>query len=103
MHFCSHETRVTPHAVREWLLQAPGGVRERLKLAVAWGVNHNRGEVQEGRTHGEGENPLPHYGVHGFCVWAAASDTDDFIAKTEGTHLHGVADQITRAPARPRG
>jgi len=67
---------------------------KRLKLAVAWGANHNWAEVQEGRRHREGENPVPHYWDHVFWVWGA-EDMDDFIAKTEGMHLNGVAELIT--------
>ena len=66
----------------------------RLKLAVAWGANHNWAEVQEARRRREGENPVPHYWEHVFWVWGA-SDMDDFIAKTRGMHLNGVAERIT--------
>jgi hypothetical protein len=67
---------------------------KRLALGVAWGANHNWFEVQEGRRQREGENPVPHYWDHVFWVWGA-SDMDDFIEKTKGMHLNGVADQIT--------
>ena len=67
---------------------------KRLKLAVAWGANHDWAEVQEGRRHREGENPVPHYWDHVFWVWGA-SDMDEFIAKTEAMHLNGVASEIT--------
>lgn len=67
---------------------------KRLKLGVAWGANHNWFEVQEGRRHHEGENPVPHYWDHVFWVWGA-SDMDDFIRKTKGMHLNGVVEQIT--------
>jgi len=67
---------------------------KRLKLGVAWGANHNWFEVQEGRRQREGENPVPHYWEHVFWVWGA-SDMDDFIEKTRGMHLEGVAEQIT--------
>jgi dienelactone hydrolase len=67
---------------------------KRLKLAVAWGANHDWAAVQESRRRREGENPVPHYWEHVFWVWGA-SDMDDFIAKTSGMHLNGVASQIT--------
>ena len=67
---------------------------KRLKLAVAWGANHNWAEVQDARRRREGENPVPHYWEHVFWVWGA-SDMDDFIKKTRGMHLDGVASQIT--------
>jgi dienelactone hydrolase len=67
---------------------------KRVKLGVAWGANHNWAEVQEARRNREGENPVPHYWDHVFWVWGA-SDMDDFIEKTEGMHLNGVASEIT--------
>jgi dienelactone hydrolase len=67
---------------------------KRLKLAVAWGANHDWAEVQEARRRREGENPVPHYWDHVFWVWGA-SDMDDFIEKTKGMHLNGVAARIT--------
>lgn len=67
---------------------------KRLKLGVAWGANHNWFEVQEGRRHREGENPVPHYWDHVFWVFGA-SDMDDFIEKTRGMTLNGVAEKIT--------
>lgn len=67
---------------------------KRLKLAVAWGANHDWAAVQEARRNREGENPVPHYWDHVFWVWGA-TDMDDFIAKTESMHLNGVAEQIT--------
>ncbi|MBO1902675.1 alpha/beta hydrolase [Leucobacter weissii] len=67
---------------------------KRLKLGVAWGANHNWFEVQEGRRQREGENPVPHYWDHVFWVWGAA-DMDDFVERTRGMHLNGVAERIT--------
>lgn len=67
---------------------------KRLKLAVAWGANHDWAEVQEARRRREGENPVPHYWDHVFWVWGA-EDMDDFLEKTQDMHLNGVADQIT--------
>ena len=67
---------------------------KRLRLAVAWGANHDWAAVQEARRHREGENPVPHYWDHVFWVWGV-KDMEEFIAKTSGMHLNGVAEQIT--------
>jgi pimeloyl-ACP methyl ester carboxylesterase len=67
---------------------------KRLKFGVAWGANHNWFEVQEGRRQREGENPVPHYWEHVFWVWGA-SGMDDFIEKTKGMTLNGIAEKIT--------
>jgi len=67
---------------------------KRLKLAVAWGANHNWAEVQAGRRNREGENPVPHYWEHVFWVWGV-DDIDAFMAATADMHLNGVADKIT--------
>ncbi|MGO4691259.1 alpha/beta hydrolase family protein [Glaciibacter sp. 2TAF33] len=67
---------------------------KRLALAVAWGANHNWAAVQEARRNREGENPVPHYWDHVFWVWGV-HDMDEFIEKTRGMHLNGVAEKIT--------
>ena len=67
---------------------------KRIKLAVAWGANHNWAEVQIGRRNREGENPVPHYWEHVFWVWGV-DNIDDFMHITAGMHLNGVADKIT--------
>jgi dienelactone hydrolase len=67
---------------------------KRIKLAVAWGANHNWAEVQIGRRNREGENPVPHYWEHVFWVFGA-TDMDDFVEKTKNMHLNGVAEKIT--------
>ncbi|GAB3616146.1 alpha/beta fold hydrolase [Okibacterium endophyticum] len=67
---------------------------KRLKLAVAWGANHNWAEVQQGRRNREGENPVPHYWEHVFWVWGV-DNIDEFMEKTKEMHLNGVADKIT--------
>jgi dienelactone hydrolase len=66
---------------------------KRIKLCIVWGANHNWAEVQEGRRNREGENPVPHYWNHAFWVWNA-TDIDDFMEKTKGMHLNGVAELI---------
>jgi len=67
---------------------------KRLALCVAWGANHNWGEVQLRRLEREGENPVPHYWDHVMWVWGAP-DLDSFIKKAADVHLDGVVEQIT--------
>jgi dienelactone hydrolase len=67
---------------------------KRLKLVVAWGANHNWGEVQKKRLEREGENPVPHYWEHVLWVWGEG-DVDTFISNAERVHLNGVVEQIT--------
>jgi dienelactone hydrolase len=67
---------------------------KRIKLVVAWGANHNWGEVQRRRLQREGENPVPHYWEHVMWVWGY-HDLDAFIAMSAGVHLDGVVEQIT--------
>lgn len=67
---------------------------ERVKLVVAWGANHNWGEVQKRRQRREGENPVPHYWDHVRWVWGAES-TEDFMKIAEAVTLDGVVERIT--------
>ena len=67
---------------------------KRLALCVAWGANHNWGEVQLRRLEREGENPVPHYWDHVRWVWGAP-DLETFIAKAAGVHLDGIVEKIT--------
>ena len=67
---------------------------KRLKLVVAWGANHNWGDVQKKRLEREGENPVPHYWEHVLWVWGF-DDVEKFIEYAEGVHLNGVVDKIT--------
>jgi len=69
---------------------------KRLKLVVAWGANHNWGEVQKARLEREGENPVPHYWEHVLWVWGYDA-VDAFIAGVEAVNLEGVVEQITCA------
>jgi dienelactone hydrolase len=66
---------------------------KRLRLAVAWGANHDWAAVQETRRRHEGENPVPHYWDHVFWVWGA-SDMEDFVQRTKNVHLGGVVERI---------
>jgi dienelactone hydrolase len=67
---------------------------KRIKLVVAWGANHNWGEVQKKRLEREGENPVPHYWEHVLWVWGY-DDVDTFIKAAEAVNLNGVVEQIT--------
>ena len=67
---------------------------KRIKLVVAWGANHNWGEVQKRRLEREGENPVPHYWEHVLWVWGY-DDVETFIKAAADVHLNGVVDQIT--------
>lgn len=67
---------------------------KRLALAVAWGANHNWGEVQRARLAREGENPVPHYWDHVLWVWGY-DDIPTFIQAAEAVHLNGVVEKIT--------
>ncbi len=67
---------------------------KRIKLVVAWGANHNWGEVQKRRLEREGENPVPHYWEHVLWVWGY-DDVETFIKAAEDVHLNGVVEQIT--------
>lgn len=67
---------------------------KRLGLVVAWGANHNWGEVQKKRLEREGENPVPHYWEHVLWVWGE-DDIDTFIRNAERVNLEGVVEQVT--------
>jgi dienelactone hydrolase len=67
---------------------------KRLALVVAWGANHNWGEVQKRRLKREGENPVPHYWDHVLWVWGE-TDLDTFISNAERINLDGAVENIT--------
>ena len=67
---------------------------KRLALVVAWGANHNWGEVQKRRLEREGENPVPHYWEHVLWVWGY-DDVETFVKAAEDVHLNGIVEQIT--------
>jgi alpha-beta hydrolase superfamily lysophospholipase len=67
---------------------------KRFKLCVAWGANHNWGELQTRRLANEGENPVPHYWDHVMWVWGR--DTmDDFMALMPQVTLNGHMQNMT--------
>lgn len=67
---------------------------KRIKQVVAWGANHNWGEVQHGRVNREGENPVPHYWDHVMWVWGQ-DNKEDFLAVADKVTLNGVVEHIT--------
>lgn len=52
---------------------------KRFALCVAWGANHNWGEMQRRRLAREGDMPVPHYWDHVTWVWGQ-QDVDTFMA-----------------------
>jgi dienelactone hydrolase len=66
----------------------------RFALCVAWGANHNWGEMQKRRLQREGEHPVPHYWDHVQWVWGADT-VEQFLAVAEQVSLVGVLDRIT--------
>jgi pimeloyl-ACP methyl ester carboxylesterase len=66
---------------------------KRIKLCVAWGANHNWGEMQRRRLEREGERPVPHYWDH--VMWVFGKDTmDEFMAFAPSMSLAGIIQQI---------
>ena len=51
---------------------------KRFKLCVAWGANHNWGELQRRRLAREGDRPVPHYWDHVMWVWGKKT-LDEFM------------------------
>jgi dienelactone hydrolase len=67
---------------------------KRFKLCVAWGANHNWGELQRRRLAREGDRPVPHYWDHVMWVWGQQT-MDAFMAFTPRVSLVGVVENIT--------
>lgn len=67
---------------------------KRFKLCVAWGANHNWGELQRRRLANEGENPVPHYWDHVMWVWGKET-LDDFMALMPAVTLNGHMQEMT--------
>ena len=65
----------------------------RFASGAVWGANHDWAEVQRKRLKREGENPVPHYWAHVMWVFGASS-MDDFLEKSAGMTLDGVAERI---------
>jgi dienelactone hydrolase len=66
---------------------------DRFKLCVAWGANHNWGELQKRRLAREGDRPVPHYWDHVTWVWGIDS-LDSFMTFVTKVSLVGVVDKI---------
>lgn len=65
----------------------------RFKLCVAWGANHNWGELQKRRMAREGDFPVPHYWDHVMWVWGY-HDIDAFMAFVPTVSLVGHVERI---------
>jgi len=61
---------------------------KRFKLCVAWGANHDWGELQRRRLAREGDMPVPHYWDHVMWVWGLDS-IEDFMAAMPAVTLQG--------------
>jgi dipeptidyl aminopeptidase/acylaminoacyl peptidase len=66
---------------------------KRFKLCVAWGANHNWGELQRRRLAREGDRPVPHYWDHVMWVWGKDS-LDAFMEFVPKISLNGVVENI---------
>ena len=67
---------------------------KRFRLCVAWGANHNWGELQRRRLAKEGDRPVPHYWDH--VMWVFGKDSvESFVAYAPKMSLVGVVDKIT--------
>jgi dienelactone hydrolase len=67
---------------------------KRFKLCIAWGANHNWGELQRRRLANEGDRPVPHYWDHVMWVWGKDS-LEAFMDYAPRISLVGVIGQIT--------
>ena len=67
---------------------------KRLALCVAWGANHNWGEVQQRRLAREGDRPVPHYWDHVMWVWGY-HNMDEFMRFIPKVSLTGHLNRIT--------
>lgn len=67
---------------------------KRFKVCVAWGANHNWGELQSRRLENEGENPVPHYWEHVMWVWGQP-DMESFLALMPKVTLNGHMSNMT--------
>lgn len=66
---------------------------KRFRLCVAWGANHNWGELQRQRLAREGDRPVPHYWDHVMWVWGK-DNLDEFMQFAPQVSLVGVVDNI---------
>jgi alpha-beta hydrolase superfamily lysophospholipase len=67
---------------------------KRFRLCVAWGANHNWGELQKRRLAKEGENPVPHYWDHVMWVWGRET-LEEFMELMPQVTLNGHMQNMT--------
>jgi dienelactone hydrolase len=67
---------------------------KRFKLCVAWGGNHNWGELQVRRMAREGDFPVPHYWSHVMWVWGF-TELDAFMDFVPWITLNGHMQNMT--------
>jgi dipeptidyl aminopeptidase/acylaminoacyl peptidase len=67
---------------------------KRFRLCVAWGANHNWGELQRRRLAREGDRPVPHYWDHVMWVWGKAT-LEEFLAFAPQVSLVGIVKDIS--------
>jgi pimeloyl-ACP methyl ester carboxylesterase len=67
---------------------------KRFALCVAWGANHDWGELQTRRLAREGDMPVPHYWDHVMWVWGQP-DMDSFMALMPQVTLNEHLQEIT--------
>jgi dienelactone hydrolase len=67
---------------------------KRFALCVAWGANHNWGELQKRRLAREGDRPVPHYWDHVMWVWGKKT-LEEFMTFTPAVSLNGVVERIS--------
>ena len=60
----------------------------RFSLCVAWGANHDWGEIQKRRLAREGDRPVPHYWDHVMWVWGQ-TNMEDFMRLAPSITLEG--------------
>ena len=65
----------------------------RFALCVAWGANHDWGELQRRRLAREGNRPVPHYWDHVMWVWGQP-DMERFMAFAPQVTLEGHLGRI---------
>jgi len=66
---------------------------KRFRLCVAWGANHNWGELQRRRLAKEGDRPVPHYWDH--VKWVFGKDSlESFMAYAPKMSLVGSVEKI---------
>lgn len=67
---------------------------KRFKLCVAWGANHNWGELQRRRLAREGDRPVPHYWDHVMWVWGKET-MEEFMDFVPQITLNGHIENMT--------